>query len=364
MRSQLVTVSVLVFSTILGGCISAESTAPAAAPESGPKVAEGPGSFDDTTGAITGSITDDEVQPISAALVGILPSELVPGGLQVLSDESGRFSFSNVPPGAHALAASALGFSSTTKTVTVQAGAATEVSLIVSKLPVVGPYGVTEIRRGTVTATMYRATPQCMYFAGSIPPETPVIGPSRNLVKTCGGTGGAQWADGGAGQPHWIEEFYKENDWRTIVAELEWQPQSAVTGKGFLMDVSAPNITRSTGGSIDQADPHTWFQMSGESPIKIRIDNPDSLLERNLPESDWYSYPDGEGCTAPDTDDNGNCDWFLRLFGAYCDISSNFGDCYFSPVDFGRPTDLPVTLYFSYFFIDPAEPGFTALPDG
>lgn len=339
-----------------------ESTAEPAGNGANLQVASGPAAFDDTTGAITGTITDDELQPVGGAIIGILPSETITENFQVLSDETGQFAFSRVPPGTHTLAGSALGYSSTSRSVSVDVGAVTDVALIVEKLAIKGPFSVTEIRKGTVTATMYRATPQCMYFASYIPPDTPGIGGSRNLVKTCGGSGGASWADGSASQLHWIEEFYKETEWRTIVAELEWQPQSAVTGKGFLMDISAPNITRSTGGSIDQADPHTWFQMAGKSPLHIRVDNPDSLVERNLPESDWYSYPDGEGCTAP-TDGSANCDWFLRLFGAYCDLSSNFGDCYTMPVDFGRPTDLPVTLYFSYFYMDPAEEGFTALPD-
>lgn len=335
---------------ILGGCIAAESAEI-------PQAAAAPASFDEASGAITGTITDDELQPIAGAILGILPSETITESLQVLSDEAGRFAFSNVPPGTHTLAGSALGYSSASRSVEVQVGVVTDVAVIVEKLAAEGAYSVTEVRKGSVTATMYRATPQCMYFASYIDPNTPVIGASRNLVKTCGGSGGADF-----GQLHWIEEFYKETEWRTIVAELEWTPQSAATGKGFLMDVSAPNITRSTGGSIDQADPHTWFQMAGKSPLHIRIDNPTSLVERNLPESDWYSYPDGEGCTAVAPEGN-NCDWFLRLFGAYCDISSNFGDCYFSPVDFGRPTDLPVTLYFSYFYQDPAVEGFTALPD-
>ncbi len=307
---------------------------------------------------VGGTITDDELQPIAGAIVGVLPSETLTEPLQVLSDQNGKFSFSNVPPGTHTVAGSALGYTSASRSVEVQVGVVTDVAMIVEKLAAEGAYSVTEVYPGTVTAYMYRATPTCMYFASYIPPETPGIGSSRNLVKTCGGAGSASF-----GQLHWIDEFYKETEWRTIVAELAWQPQSAATGKGFLMDVSAPNITRSTGGSIDQTDPHTWVQMAGKSPLHIRIDNPTSLVERNLPELDWYSYPDGEGCTAPDADNNGNCDWFLRLFGAYCDISSNLGDCWASPVDFGLPQDLPVTLYFSYFYTDPAEEGFTALPD-
>lgn len=341
---------VLLAAAVFAGCVQAESTG--AGPKGdAPGVASGPAEFDESTGGVEGTVTDTELQPLVGALIGILKSDVITEERTVVTDDVGHFSFSKVPPGEHTLAASALGYTAASKRVSVSVGAVTPVALALETLPIDEPRSFTEIRKGTVTAYMYRATPQCMYFSSYIPVQTQY----NTLVKTCGGAGGATF-----GQLHWVEEFYPETEWKTIVGELDWQPQSAVTGKGFLMDINAPNITRGTGGSIDQASPYTWVQMQGKAPIIIRIDNPETLDERGIAEGDRYSYPDGTGCTNPGPN---NCDWFLRLFGAYCDLSSNFGDCYFTPVDFGLPQSLPVTLYFSYFYKEGAEPAFTALPD-
>jgi hypothetical protein len=192
-----------------------------------------------------------------------------------------------------------------------------------------------------------------MYFSSQIPVQTQV----NNLVKTCGGIAG-----GNFGQPHFVDQFLKETDWRTIIAELTWQPQSTVTGRGLSMDLNAPNSTRGTGGSIDQASPYTFDKETSKPPLITRIDLPETLVERGIPESDWYSYPGGTGCTAP-SNGSPNCDWFIRLFAAPCDLSANTGACDATPVDFGAPQDMPVTLYFSYFYREQADPAFTALPD-
>lgn len=333
----------VLLANLMAGCVGeAESTA-----DPGTK-AGGPAQFDDVSGGIEGSITDTELQPIVGALIGILRSDVILEDFTVLSDESGAFSFSNVPPGTHTLAGSALGYASGSRSIEVEAGAITQASLIVDKLASVGPYHVTEILPGTAGGFNYRVTPECMYFSSQIPVQTPV----NTLVKTCGGIAGGDF-----GQPHFIDQFQKDLDWRTMVAELVWQPQSTVTGRGLSMDINAPNITRGTGGSIDQADPYTFDKESANAPIITRIDLPDTLVERGIPESDWYSYPGGEGC------ESGSCDWFIRLFAYPCDISANAGGCGATPVDFGAPQDMPVTLYFSIFYRDQAEPDFTALPD-
>ena len=333
---------VVLVANVFAGCISeAESTSEGA-------TQGGPATFDDVSGAIEGTVTDTELQPIVGALVGILRSDLIQEDLTAVTDEMGAFSFSNVPPGQHTLAASGLGFASASRSIDVEAGTVISASIILDKLASVAPYGVTEVLTGTAGGFNYRVTPQCMYFSSQIPVQTPV----NTLVKTCGGIAGGDF-----GQPHFIDQFQKELDWRTIVAELTWQPQSTITGRGLSMDLNAPNITRGTGGSIDQADPYTFDKESGKPPIITRIDLPDTLVERGIPESDWYSWPDGEGC------ESGNCDWFIRLFAAPCDISANAGGCGATPVDFGAPQDMPVTLYFSYFYREQADPSFTGLPD-
>lgn len=343
-----------VLAGVFAGCIQAESGAVQSA---NPEVAAGPAQFDETTGGIEGVLTDSELAPIAGALIGLLQSDSLPEPMSVTTDEAGHFTISHVPPGEHTLQASALGFEATSKRVAVEVGAIATISLALKAIPIAEAYGETLIMKSAMSAVMWRLTPQCMYFSNSVPEDTP----SRNLLKTCGGlrTG----CDPDICETHFTDEFLKETGWKSIVAEMSWQPQSGVTGKGFQLDVNAPNITRSTGGSIDQASPYTWAALSGKSPIVIRIDNPTTLVERQIPESDWYSYPDGEGCTAFDEGDVGNCDWFFRIFGGYCDLSSVAGDCSTAPVDYGLPQDNTFELYFSYFYLEPAAPGFTALPD-
>lgn len=342
-------VAVLLIVGVFAGCIQAESSGPST------ETKTGPASFDESSGGIDGLVTDTELQPVAGVLVGILPNELLPQGASTSSDASGHFALSLVPPGKYTLQASALGYDAASKIVEVSAGQLTTVSLIVDKLASEDPFSETQVITGTLGGLGWRVTPECMYFTDSIPVHTEY----NTLAKTCGGLGGGdfEW-------PFFEEEFQKEKDWKTLVAELIWTPQSALTGRAVSMDVNAPNITRGNGGSIDQTSPYTWDTESGKPPIITRIDLPTTLEERGIPESDWYSYPDGEGCTAPTTGGNENCVWFIRLFAAPCDLGSNLGDCDSAPVDIGAPQDLPVTLYFSIFYRNPADPSFTGLPDG
>jgi hypothetical protein len=295
--------------------------------------------------------------------VGLLPDDTLTQDFQALSDEFGHFSLSLVPPGDHTIQGSALGFSTDAKRITVQVGQVTETQLTLEREAVQTAHSFTKIIRDELSAEMYRATPTCMYFTSSIPVTgQSTVDSQRTRAKTCGGMGGCDSC-----QPHFAQETYKNSSWSTLMAELTWKAQTAVTGKGFLMDVNAPNITRGSGGSIDQANPYTWVKMAGKSPISIRIDNPDTLIERKIGEGDYYSWPanarnEGVGCTAP-SGGAPNCDWFVRLFGAYCDLSSNLGDCYASPVDFGLPQNSPFTLYVSFFWLGQADKGFTAIPD-
>lgn len=108
-----------------------------------PKAADGfakPPEFDETTGAITGFVIDDQYAPVVGALVGAAEHP----DLQTTSDLQGRFSISRVPPGVYRLVAQRIGFHPTVREVTVAAGAATEVQF--NLLPVEVPVPRKELK--------------------------------------------------------------------------------------------------------------------------------------------------------------------------------------------------------------------------
>ena len=346
----------------LSGCVGAESS-DATQDGNGPGVTAGPAAFDDTTGGIEGSVTDTELVPVAGALVGILTSASSAEPITVMTDEAGRFSISHVPPGSQTLQVSALGYGSTSKRVEVVPGQVATVQLVIEKIAIETARSFTNVYKLALDAYMYRLTPQCMFLSDSLPPSG--VGPvedNRNRLKTCSGQ--RLGCDPSANcEVHFTDEFGPNMTWTAMVLEMTWQAQSGATGKSFMLDLNAPNITRGNGGSINQASPYTWFKMQGRAPIVIRVDNPDALVERNIPPSDWHSWPDNEGCTAPDPAGAGNCDWFYRVFGGYCDLSSILGECGTTPVDVGISQGNTATVYFSGFYLDPAPDGFTALPD-
>lgn len=130
--------------TVLAGCTGGN---PGPAATSQAPVASGPAEYDETTGAIEGFVTDDEIQPIVGATIGILQ---LPDSIR-LTDAAGRYVLSNVPPGTYQLAATALGYDSAGRSVVVEAGAVTEANLILAALPVLAPYYETFVFTGFIS---------------------------------------------------------------------------------------------------------------------------------------------------------------------------------------------------------------------
>lgn len=352
MRGRTFASVVLVGTFVLAGCIGADSASvEPSAPGGGPGVASGPAQFDETTGGIEGVVTDVELVPVAGAIVGLLQEGAVAPEHTVATDEAGRFSLSHVPPGEHVLAASALGFQSSSKRVSVVAGAVAPVSIALEPVSVEGPYAITFIKKGAQTSVMFRLTPQCLYLSQSVPEQVP----NRNLLKTCNGL--RLQCNSGTCEARFVDELLEETNWRTIVAEMDWQPQSGATGRAYWFDIAGPNVSRQFGGSIDQADKRYWMQHQGKAPIQIRIDLPETLVEREIDEADWYSYPDGTGCA------QSSCMWLYRTWSSYCDLSSVVGECGTTPVDYGFQNSATFTVYWSIFYIDPAPAGFTIVPD-
>jgi hypothetical protein len=349
-RHAALVVPLLLMLLAFAGCVGADSSSPATNGPGAPGGAHGPAEFDETTGAIEGVVTTVELAPIAGAVVGLLPSALLAEPYNAVTDETGRFTLNRVPPGDHALAASALGFTSASKRVSVETAVVAQVSIILEQLAIEEAYSVTILKRGAQTGAMLRLTPECLYLSQSVPEQVP----SRNLLKTCNG---ARLCDSGSCEFTFVDELLKETNYRTIVAEMNWQPQSGATGRAYWLDLSGPNVSRQTGGSIDQADKRYWMKHQGKGPIQLRVDLPETLVERGIDEADWYSYPGGKGCA------QSSCAWLYRAWPSYCDLGSSTGACGSTPVDYGIQQGAVYDVYFSIFYLEPAPPEFTGVPD-
>ncbi len=325
----------LMAAVVMAGCIGGgDSTATGDTGPSGPDAV-----FDADTGAIQGVVQTSELLPIGGATVGTQD-----GTLAATSDQGGGFALNKVDPGKYVIFAQALGFESAAQNADVVAGQATELSFVLDPVPTDAPYVFSEINEVVVTAIMWKLTPECIY--------TDV----NTLAKTCGGyRPGCE--PSGACEVHYDEDVVTR-EWKTIVAEIDWEPQTGLTGRGFSFDLNAPNITRGTGGSINQADPYTFSSESDVAPIVHRVDLPTTLQERGIAEADWYPYEDDD-CTAP-TSGAANCDWFYRVFAAACDL----GICPdgLGP-DYGLMYEGRATVYISVFIKEPAEPNYSLVPD-
>ena len=119
----------------LSGCVGGAAGGPTSADTPGGIQPAAPAQFDENTGAITGTVTDDQIQPIQGADVGLVEKP----EKSTQSDAAGAFTLSNLEPGAYTLVVGRLGFESTGKKVEVVAGSAVTVSMLIVPLPVAQP---------------------------------------------------------------------------------------------------------------------------------------------------------------------------------------------------------------------------------
>lgn len=142
MRFPAVLIALAVLSS---GCLAGEAanTPPGA---SQPPVASGPAEYDETTGAIEGLVTDEEISPVIGALVGLLemPEKAIS------TDERGRFAFSNLVPGTYTVAVQKLGYDSAASRVDVIAGETASSKIMLSVQPVEEPWAELVIHRGII----------------------------------------------------------------------------------------------------------------------------------------------------------------------------------------------------------------------
>lgn len=140
-RLQLRAAAIAVLSILvpLSGCVGGTAGEPSQAATASAIPPAAPASFDENTGAITGTVTDDQIQPVEGAQIGLVEAPEI----TTLSDASGAFTLSNLPPGTYSLVVAKLGFASSGKKVDVVAGSALSVPLVIVPLPVATPRHLT-----------------------------------------------------------------------------------------------------------------------------------------------------------------------------------------------------------------------------
>lgn len=302
----------------LSGCLGDDSTPQANIQDPGVEP-----TFDDDTGAIQGQVLTLEQLPIAGALVVVVED----ASKSTTTNEEGRFALSNLAPDDYTVAAQKIGYEPGVRRVTVVAGTTTDlIEIQLEPLPTTDPYGVLlDEQNALLSGVMWKLTPECVY--------TEV----NTLAKTCGGLR-LECDPADACEVHYESEL-KEN-WETIIGEVMWTPQSGATGRGFNFDLNAPNITRGQGGSISGDDPKQFSMATDDPPMQVRIDK-SGLADLGIGEEDYC------------------CDWFYRLFPAYCDL----GNCEegFGP-DYGISYENRATVYISVWYNGPAPEGYSALP--
>jgi hypothetical protein len=120
------------FALALAGCVGSSST-DTQAPES--STTAPPPTADATTGAISGLVLDDEVRPISGATVVLVETQA-----ETQTDDQGRFTFNNLPPGTVRILASRLGYDGGGIKVQVIAGEVVEAKIVLKPMVLNEPY--------------------------------------------------------------------------------------------------------------------------------------------------------------------------------------------------------------------------------
>jgi carboxypeptidase family protein len=305
LSGRLVALAILC-STVISGCI-AESATPGLGTTAQPTLsAAPPGAFDDTTGAVTGLVVNEELQPIPTAEVALADTEF-----RTRAALDGSFSFSHVPPGEYLLQSGALGYTSAAQVLSVGVGEVTTARVQLAALPVFQPRVDLYVFEGYITCT---------------------VGMFGVLSEECGQ--GLQTDVGTYGtNPNnkidWKWNVTDVKNLETMVIEMDWEPGSAAAAQLTLYVAHGfrctPSCTAEGGEEYCDTDNHG-------PPVQVcRIDD----LKINNADTDlpW--------------------DMTSRAWGA--------------PVE---ATEVPnivleqaFTMYRTEFFGMPMESGYSAIPD-
>lgn len=305
---------------LLAGCVAAAPAAPAGV-SSGPAAASGPATFDETTGAIEGTVFDAESQPIEGAIVGVIQL-----GTQVSTDIAGHFSFSNLLPGAYQVAGQKLGYSAAAKQVQVVAGEIAPISLVLEKLEIKQAYHTTFNVKGYFECswTFVITTGPCFY---------PVTGTNTSYVPVDPWTNNKRQFDYSVGPGV-----------MTMLNEMTWSQTTAATGDQMSVFMSYQG----------RSGNHWYCRAEHANPVTLRWDRDPESRDND----DAGSCSIGTGAQLPDAEPQ-----TIPIEGQTLTSRGNTGPGTYTPT-IGFALQQSFDLYVSAFYWEPAPDGFTGLADG
>lgn len=270
-------------------------------------------------GALQGTVHDPGLVPLEGAQVG-LPELL----LVTVADASGYFSFPDLPPGRYQLAAQRLGYESVARSVDVLAGETATVNLALAPIPVVEPYSVVQIQRGSFGCGFaYRPTVGGIVGAsvcGALSLYLNLTSIDRFLLL---------WDLAGT-----------YDEWSGTAFEMEWQ-STQLLGGGLWVRFE----TDGCAGSLAS----TFTSVRGRSPLRDVYGN-DLLSERKANNTD-------SSCGANENCAPSRCRLQSRVFPHTETLGPS------APADIGFTFQQPFTQYWSQFFSSEPPTDYAAIPD-
>lgn len=192
-----------------------------------------------TTGGIRGVVVDDRITPVKGATVVVNP-----GNKTLQSDAQGLFVISGLDPGDYFVKASHPLYNEVQQTTTVVAGDSNPqaLKLQLTRLIFAQPYATTEKFEGYIVCSAGHGfvgySEECGEGAGSpadtcfLVDEAPVIGPLPCVPNPV--FPGERL--GGQGNNNVQYDFYvDQDDVRTIVVEMVWEPTAQTAASGQLL---------------------------------------------------------------------------------------------------------------------------------
>lgn len=285
-------------------------------------------------GRVAGIVVDDQLQPISGALVAVLDEAGTPAN-QATSDEAGQFDLGIVRAGEWMLAAQALGYESVSKPLRVEVGVdQLEIKFVLTVIPIAEPYH--ETKTGSILIQYGLAWQVAGDFNdGCIAPGVTCQGiafPSPNARFS-------------ADDP-------EEAPLATIVLEETWKANSAICAKAIAIDLYNPDAPSTSNPSFSNA--HYWTNYPSKrygttSPVVMAIPRNESGNTDAIEDPDRIQKNGGDVLLV-----KGN--WTIRHFPPGKGLTNLI-------VDANCFTDQRFEIFWTTFYLDPAPPNFSARPD-
>lgn len=238
MRLLVLAMGMLVL-TAFSGCVGGEG---ADVKASNPPPSAAPPTVTEDTGSISGTVLDDEALPIVGADVAIIGG----GEYGSKTDDGGKFTINEVPPGSVKIVAQKLGFESIGRNVDVLAGEVATVTLTLKAIEIVNAYHDTFDFNG-------------MFVCGVSSPAA-VVTPCRNVPEEKSTFAVAVKADV-----------------KTYIDAMTWQSSAPGTSKVMR---NALSVSPGSGSA----------NMNGPSPNIARVDEIKTKADSKVNHVIWIGY--------------------------------------------------------------------------